>query len=70
MEKSFDPATQELVFKPEYLVEYPNIIRVPKGYMDGVRVHEVDLSCDQTTMQSYYIDLELQHLFDIIDKPV
>ena len=70
MERSFDPITQELVFKSEYLVEYPNTIRVAKGYMDGVRVLDVDLSCTQETMQSYYIDLELKHLFDIVDKPV
>ena len=70
MERSFDPTTQELVFKPEFLTEYPNTIRVPKGYMDGVRVHDVDLSCTQETMHVYYNDLELQHLFDIVDKPV
>jgi hypothetical protein len=70
MAKGFDPTTQELVFKSEYLIEYPNTIRVPKGYMDGIRVHDVDLSCTQETMQSYYNDLELKHLFDIIEKPV
>lgn len=70
MEKSFDPIIHELVFKPDYLVEYPNTISVAKGYMDGVRVFDVDLACTQETMQSYYIDLELKHLFDIIDKPV
>lgn len=70
MEKSFDPTTQELVFKPEYLVEYPNTIRIAKGYMDGVRVFDVDLSCNQETMQFYFNDLELKHLFDIINKQV
>lgn len=70
MERSFDPTTQELVFKSEYLIDYPNTIRVPKGYMDGVRVYDVDLACTQETMQSYYNDLELKHLFNIIDKPV
>lgn len=70
MEKSFDPITQELVFTPEYMVEYPNIIRVAKGYMDGIKVFDIDLSCNQETMQSYYNDLELKFLFDIIDKPV
>jgi hypothetical protein len=70
MEKSFDPTTQELVFKPEYLIDYPNVIRVPKGYMDGIKVFDIDLSCNQETMQSYYNDLELKFLFDIIDKPV
>ena len=70
METSFDPTTQELVFKPEFLTEYPNTIRVAKGYMDGVKVFDVDLSCTQETMHAYYNDLELKHLFDIIDKPV
>jgi len=67
MEKSFDPTTQYLVFKPEYLVDYPNTIRVPKGYMDGVRVHEVQTDCSQEMMQFYYNDLELVFLFDIVD---
>lgn len=70
MEKSFDPITQELAFTSEYMVEYPNIIRVAKGYMDGIKVFDIDLSCNQETMQSYYNDLELKFLFDIIDKPV
>ena len=70
MEKSFDPETQLLEFLPDYLVDYPNTIRVVKGYMDGVRVFDVDLSCTQETMQSYYNDLELKHLFNIIEKPV
>ena len=67
MEKSFDPITQYLVFKPDYLIEYPNPIRVPKGYMDGVRVHEVETDCSQEQMQFYYNDLELVFLFDIVD---
>ena len=70
MENDFNPETQLLEFKSEYLVDYPNTIRVPKGYMDGILVHEVDLACTQETMQSYYNDLELKHLFNIIEKPV
>lgn len=70
MEKSFDPITQQLVFKPEYLAEYPNPIQVAKGYMDGIRVLDVQTDCNQETMQFYYNDLELKFLFDIIDIPV
>lgn len=70
MEKSFNPETQLLEFLPEYLVEYPNPIHVVKGYMDGVQVHEIQTDCDQAQMQFYYNNLELKHIFNIIDKPV
>ena len=70
MANVFDPITQELVFKTEYLVDYPNLT-VIKGYYTEVDIIQIDLAnCPQELMQHYYIERDLKHIFDIIAKPV
>lgn len=70
MENVFDPKTQLLEFLPEYLVDYPNLT-VIKGYAAGIDVLQIDLAnCPQELMQHYYIERDLKHLFNIIDKLV
>ena len=66
---NFDTNTQELVFKPEYLIEQPALpILVIKNGLEYMTIYP-----DQTTQEEmiqYYTVNNLWHLFDIIDKPV
>jgi hypothetical protein len=69
MEQNFNPETQYLVFRPEYLTEQPPApITVIKNGMNYLTIYP-----DQATQQEmidYYTIHNLWHLFDIIDKTV
>jgi len=69
MEQNFNPETQYLVFRAEYLTEQPPLpITVIKNGIEYLTIYP-----DQTTQEEmidYYTTHNLWHLFDIIDKPV
>ena len=69
MVTNFDAATQELVFRAEYLTEQPPLaITVIKNGIEYLTIYP-----DQSTQQEmidYYTTHNLWHLFDIVDKLV
>ena len=67
MELSFNPETQYLMFKPTYL-ETMDVISIYVGWSSPKYIIDPTI-CTQEEMQQYWNE-GLQHLFDIIDKPV
>ena len=69
MEQNFNPETQYLVFRAEYLTEQPPLpITVIKNGMNYLTIYPDQTTQDQ--MIEYFTTCKLWHLFDIIDNPV
>ena len=67
MELNFNPETQYLAFKSVY-ADRMELISIYNGWPSPKYVID-PTTCTQEEMQQYWHE-GLQHLFDIVDKPV